>query len=111
MGRSVATAARDNTLIINHFNHMQERYSMNSSVPFSTVTDQSIQALGPIFGRDMEVDSIARSIDAHHGMFALKRFGEQLRRRALDGPSLQVFFASTGEFFREVPGGILALAL
>jgi hypothetical protein len=44
-------------------------------------------------------------------MFALKGFGEQLRKQSLDPMALRVFLASTAEFFREVPGGILALAL
>jgi hypothetical protein len=44
-------------------------------------------------------------------MFALRCFGEQLRKKPLDGAGLRLFFASTAEFFREVPGGILALAL
>jgi hypothetical protein len=34
-----------------------------------------------------------------------------LRKKPLDGAGLRLFFASTAEFFREVPGGILALAL
>jgi hypothetical protein len=84
---------------------------MNSSVDLSTIPGQFTQAIGPNSTPESEADSIARLIDAHHGMFALKRFGEQLRKRPLDPASLQTFFASTAEFFREVPGGILALAL
>ncbi|WP_395019986.1 iron-containing redox enzyme family protein [Dongia sp.] len=34
-----------------------------------------------------------------------------MRRRPLDAAGLRLLFASTAEFFREVPGGILALAL
>jgi hypothetical protein len=84
---------------------------MNNSVNLSTISGQSTQAIGPISIPESEADSVAWHIDAHHGMFALKRFGEQLRKRQLDAASLQTFFASTAEFFREVPGGILALAL
>jgi hypothetical protein len=54
---------------------------------------------------------VAARIESHLGMFALKRFGGQLRKRPLDRDGRRVFFASTAEFFREVPGGILALAL
>ncbi|WP_459858490.1 iron-containing redox enzyme family protein [Dongia sp. agr-C8] len=57
------------------------------------------------------MESATLRIESHPGMFALRRFGEQLRKRPLDAAGLQLFFASTGEFFREVPGGILALAL
>jgi hypothetical protein len=90
---------------------MQEHSSMKTTVNLSTIPGPLSQAIGPISSPETDVDLVARRIDAHHGMFALRRFGEQLRRKPLDAVSLQVFFACTAEFFREVPGGILALAL
>src|SRR3954469_2801637 len=90
---------------------MQEHYSMNNAFSLSTIPGQQAQALAPISRLESEADSVALRIDAHPGMFALRCFGEQLRKKQLDTAALQVFFASTAEFFREVPGGILALAL
>jgi len=84
---------------------------MNNSISLSTIPGQQAQALAPISSPASEADSVALRIDSHPGMFALKCFGEQLRKKPLDTAALQVFFASTAEFFREVPGGILALAL
>jgi hypothetical protein len=72
---------------------------------------QSTRAFAPIANLDADTDAMAARIESHPGMFALKRFGEQLRKRPLDPAARRVFFASTAEFFREVPGGILALAL
>jgi hypothetical protein len=72
---------------------------------------QPSQAFSPIPNPDLETDAIAFRIESHPGMFALKRFGEQMRKHALDPAQRRLFFASTAEFFREVPGGILALAL
>ena len=69
------------------------------------------QAFTPTSYLDNEVDAIAARVESHPGMFALKRFGEQMRKRPLSPEDLRFFFASTAEFFREVPGGILALAL
>lgn len=81
--------------------------------PFTNAafSSQPSQASVPIASLDAETDAVAARIESHPGMFALKRFGEQLRKRPLDPAARRVFFASTGEFFREVPGGILALAL
>ncbi len=84
---------------------------MNSSVYLSTISGPTAQANAPISSPETEADSVARRIDAHHGMFALKRFGDQLRKKPLDAAAMQLFLASTAEFFREVPGGILALSL
>ena len=84
---------------------------MNNSISLSTIPGQQAQVLAPISSPESEADSVALRIDSHPGMFALKCFGEQLRKRPLDTAALQVFFASTAEFFREVPGGILALAM
>jgi hypothetical protein len=90
---------------------MQEHAAMNGSVGLSTTPSQSSQAFTPTSTPDTEADSVALRIESHPGMFALRRFGEQLRKRPLDAAGLRLFFASTAEFFREVPGGILALAL
>jgi hypothetical protein len=90
---------------------MQEHYPMNASIGLSTVPSQSSQVFTPISDAEAEADSASLRIESHPGMFALRRFGEQLRRKPLDGAGLHLFFASTAEFFREVPGGILALAL
>lgn len=84
---------------------------MNNPINLSTIAGPQNQAFAPVLGPEAEADAVASRIDSHPGMFALKRFGECLRKRPLDTGSLQVFFASTAEFFREVPGGILALAL
>jgi len=84
---------------------------MNGSPGLSTIPSQSNQAFAPISGLESEAESVALRIDSHPGMFALRRFGAQLRQKPLDAVGLQLFFASTAEFFREVPGGILALAL
>lgn len=72
------------------------------------------EAFAPTTGSDGpggEAEALAARVESQPGMFALRRFGDQMRRRPLDPAALRVFFASTGEFFREVPGGILALAL
>ena len=80
------------------------------SHPFTHPASQA-QAFAPIANPDSETDTIAARIESHPGMFALRRFGEQLRKRPLGPVDLRLFFASTAEFFREVPGGILTLAL
>ena len=84
---------------------------MTQSMILSAIPAQSTQAYAPIHHPDTEADTVAVRIESHPGMFALKGFGEQLRKRPLDPAALRLFFASTAEFFREVPGGILALAL
>jgi hypothetical protein len=85
---------------------------MAQSVAFSTTTTQVFSPIS-IEERPSEtlLDAVAKRIESHPGMFALKGFGEQMRRHPLDPAALRLFFASTAEFFREVPGGILALAL
>jgi len=83
---------------------------MSKSVALSSTERQAFAPI-PIERPETTVEIIAARIESHPGMFALKRFGEQMRRQSLDPASLRVFFASTAEFFREVPGGILALAL
>src|SRR5689334_3822796 len=83
---------------------------MNAST-IAPIDTSKVQAFEPNTGCEAEADAVALRIESHPGMFALRRFGEQLRKRPLDAAGLQLFFASTAEFFREVPGGILALAL
>ena len=84
---------------------------MNASTILASIDTSKAQAFEPNSGCEAEADAVALRIESHPGMFALRRFGEQLRKRPLDAAGLQLFFASTAEFFREVPGGILALAL
>jgi len=88
---------------------------MTRSIAFSTVPAQTDQAFSPMPVQQNPssavLDAIAARIESHPGMFALKGFGEQLRKRPLETDELSLFLASTAEFFREVPGGILALAL
>jgi hypothetical protein len=94
MGCCAAAAAQANTLTYHVQKPMQEKHSMNNvHIP------------------ETEADALALRIDSHPGLFLLKRFSEHLHKQALEGTALRVFFASTAEFFREVPGGILALAL
>jgi hypothetical protein len=111
MERLAVPAAPANTLNINVFQSMQEDYPMNGSVSLSTMPGQSGQAYSPNSMPETEVDSVTQGIESHPGMFALRRFGEQMRKKPLDAAALRAFFASTAEFFREIPGGILALAL
>jgi len=84
---------------------------MNNPISLAPIPGQPAQAFSPISSLEAEADSVALRIESHPGMFALRRFGEQMRKKPLDAAALSVFFASTAEFFREVPGGILALAL
>ena len=84
---------------------------MNASTIHTSNTQPGYQASEPKSGSLLAADAVALRIESHPGMFALRRFGEQLRKRPLDHAGLRLFFASTAEFFREVPGGILALAL
>jgi hypothetical protein len=93
------------------FNLPQERNPMTNPFAHSAFAAQTLQVFTPIANLDAEADAVAARIESHPGMFALKRFGEQLRKRPLDPAARRIFFASTAEFFREVPGGILALAL
>lgn len=68
---------------------------------------------------DRAVKDSAESVQAdyrnairdHAAFTALETFGERLRANPLDAHGLRVFLASSAEFFREIPGGILALAL
>jgi hypothetical protein len=50
-------------------------------------------------------------IRQHHGWQELERFGTDLGQRALTAREIRIFLASTACFFREIPTGILALAL
>jgi hypothetical protein len=84
---------------------------MNDPVTLSPSPAQPAQDFAPIATPEAETDAVSLRIQSHPGMFALRRFGEAMRRRPLDPAQRRLFFASTAEFFREVPGGILALAL
>jgi len=84
---------------------------MNESIVLSSSRTQATEAFTPIAGPEAETDAVALRVESHPGMFALKRFGAQMLRQPLDPVQRRLFFASTAEFFREVPGGILALAL
>ena len=55
-------------------------------------------------------EHLDRKIRAHVGWGDLESFGEALAAAPLARPQLKAFLASTGLFFREIPGGILALA-
>ena len=50
-------------------------------------------------------------IQSHLGWAQLEEFGALINNRALKRDELVTFLASTGCFFKEIPGGILALAL
>lgn len=50
-------------------------------------------------------------ITSHGGMKALEAFGTNLRSRPLERSELLIFLATTSAFFREIPSGIVALAL
>jgi hypothetical protein len=84
---------------------------MSDSVLLSSSLAHPTQAFTPTVDPEAEADALALRIESHPGMFALRRFGAQMRHRPLDPGQRRLFFASTAEFFREVPGGILALAL
>jgi hypothetical protein len=50
-------------------------------------------------------------IQSHKGWEQLEEFGALINNRALERHELVTFLASTGCFFKEIPGGIVALAL
>src|SRR5262245_49293536 len=58
-----------------------------------------------------EASKLASALQAHRGWTALERFGADLNARPLGAQQLRLFLASTSTFFREIPAGILALAL
>ncbi len=51
------------------------------------------------------------AITQHWGWQALETFGANLQSRPLNPKELRTFLATTAAFFREIPGGILALGL
>jgi hypothetical protein len=55
--------------------------------------------------------NLSDSIRQHQGWTALETFGQLLSEQALDNRTVKYFLASTACFFREIPSGILALAL
>ena len=57
------------------------------------------------------VSAVMREVETHAGMAALHAFGARLKQQPMSPAQMTVFLASTAEFFKEVPGGILALGL
>lgn len=57
------------------------------------------------------LDNIVADIERHPAMDKLKQFGDGLKRRPLSHEELAVFWASTCEFFKGIPCGILSLGL
>jgi hypothetical protein len=57
------------------------------------------------------VNTVIRDVEDHQGMAALRAFGARLKQYPMSSAQLTVFLASTAEFFKEIPGGILALGL
>jgi pyrroloquinoline quinone (PQQ) biosynthesis protein C len=57
------------------------------------------------------IEKLEQHVRSDGAWAELERFGEGLKARPLDRQLLRVFLASTSEFFKEIPGGILALAL
>lgn len=51
------------------------------------------------------------SIQQHQGWTSLEKFGQLLSEQTLNDKAVKYFLASTACFFREIPNGILALAL
>ena len=58
-----------------------------------------------------QIENLRAAIIAHWGMEALDTFGSNLVSRPFRPQELRVFLATTSAFFREIPGGILALGL
>ena len=56
-------------------------------------------------------ETLTAEISEHPGMKSLDAFGANLQSRPLNAKQLRVFLATTCAFFRDVPGGILALGL
>jgi len=83
---------------------------MTMETPSFTSTTNKNQEFGPL-SPARATEAVARRIAVHPGMASLRLFGERLRAKPLDRAELAMMFASTAEFFREIPGGILALAL
>jgi hypothetical protein len=58
-----------------------------------------------------ELDALEERIRGHAAMRELADFGQLLAARPLDPAGLKTFFATMGAFFRNIPTGIMALAL
>jgi len=54
---------------------------------------------------------LRESLDAHNALVELGKFGRNLASRPLSKEELKIYFSTMWAFFREVPTGILALAL
>ena len=70
-----------------------------------------MNSVEPVGSNDDFTTYLDGSIRQHQGWMALEAFGQLLSNKALDERALKYFLASTACFFREIPGGILALAL
>ena len=62
-------------------------------------------------GLEPKIKAIQKDIMAHSAMGELDRFGENMLRKPMDMEGQKYFFATTRAFFKDVPTGILALAL
>lgn len=60
---------------------------------------------------DEKIRRLERNIMAHQAMGNLDAFGANLARQPMDSEQQKVFFASMRAFFKDIPTGILALAL
>ncbi|TAK73363.1 MAG: hypothetical protein EPO11_08490, partial [Gammaproteobacteria bacterium] len=58
-----------------------------------------------------DLEELKTTIQAHSGMNELKRFGENLKKNALNERNLKIFFATLWAFYRQTPSGILNLSL
>ena len=57
------------------------------------------------------INDLVCYIEHHSGMKKLDDFGIQLKKTPMSPETLTIFLASTAEFFKEIPVGILALGL
>lgn len=58
-----------------------------------------------------KLDDLERHISEHYAMKELSYFGELLASAPLNGYGLKTFFATMDPFFKNIPTGVLALAL
>lgn len=76
----------------------------------SRATTSAVE-LGQAMDSSEIISSVMRDVEDHAGMAALRSFGARLKQQPMSQAQLTVFLASTAEFFKEVPAGILALGL
>jgi hypothetical protein len=81
---------------------MQEHHPMNDSIGPSIIPSQTPQAFAPIFDPASETDTVSLRIESHPGMFELRRFGEQLRKRPLEFGAVEkgarILYSAVDEF-------------